>query len=39
VQKDTGWRPYPTAYPPWFDYWTLLGKSPPADTTVPLVLK
>ena len=39
VQKDTGWRPYPTAYPPWYDYWTLLGKSPPADTTVPLLLK
>jgi len=37
IQKDTAWRPYPTNYPPLYDYWATVGKQAPADTTVPLV--
>jgi ABC-type transport system substrate-binding protein len=37
IQKDVGWRPYPTAYPPFYDYWALQGKKVPSEATVPLV--
>ena len=39
VQRDTGWRPYPNLYPVWYDYWSLQGKPPPSDPTVPLILQ
>jgi peptide/nickel transport system substrate-binding protein len=38
VQKDIGWRPYPTAYPPFYDYWPQIGKSAPTETSIPLIL-
>jgi peptide/nickel transport system substrate-binding protein len=39
VQKDSAWRPYPTNYPPLYDYWAMVGKQAPRDATVPLVAK
>src|SRR5215208_1558970 len=39
AQKDVAWRPYPTNYPPLYDYWASVRKQAPADTTVPLVAK
>jgi len=38
VQKDLAWRPYPTAYPPFYDYWPTIGKKAPTEATIPLVL-
>lgn len=39
TQKSTGWRPYPTTYVPWYDYWQLQGKQAPRDPQVSLLQK
>jgi peptide/nickel transport system substrate-binding protein len=38
TQKDVGWRPYPTSYPFYYDYWAMLGKKTPSEATIPLIL-
>src|SRR5215212_1580700 len=38
TQKDIGWRPYPTSYPFYYDYWAMLGKKAPSEATIPLLL-
>jgi ABC-type transport system substrate-binding protein len=38
TQKDVGWRPYPTSYPFYYDYWAMLGKKTPSEATIPLLL-
>jgi peptide/nickel transport system substrate-binding protein len=37
VQKDTGWRPYPAAFPTYDDYWHRTGRKAPESPTVPSV--
>jgi peptide/nickel transport system substrate-binding protein len=37
IQKSSGWRPYPSDYPVYYDRWALLGKQAPTATTVPLL--
>jgi ABC-type transport system substrate-binding protein len=37
IQRATGWRPYPSDYPVYYDRWGLLGKQAPAASTVPLI--
>jgi peptide/nickel transport system substrate-binding protein len=37
TQKDIAWRPYPTNYVVFYDYWKLLGQQAPRDPAVPLV--
>ena len=37
IQKDTGWRPYPAAFPTYDDYWHRTGRKAPESPTVPSV--
>ena len=37
IQKDTAWRPYPSAFPSYDDYWHRTGRKAPESPTVPLV--
>jgi len=37
IQQATGWRPYPSDYPVYYDRWALLGKQAPTASTVPLI--
>ncbi|MBI4494952.1 MAG: ABC transporter substrate-binding protein [Chloroflexi bacterium] len=39
IQKDTAWRPYPTGYPLYYDYWPSIGKKAPSDPAIPLVFE
>ena len=39
IQKDTTWRPYPSAFPFYDDYWQRTGRKSPENPTVPLVPK
>jgi peptide/nickel transport system substrate-binding protein len=39
TQKDIAWRPYPTNYPVFYDYWKLNGIQAPRDPNVPLVFQ
>jgi peptide/nickel transport system substrate-binding protein len=37
TQKDIAWRPYPTNYVVFYDYWKMIGQQAPRDPAVPLV--
>jgi peptide/nickel transport system substrate-binding protein len=37
TQKDIAWRPYPTNYVVFYDYWKMIGQQAPRDAAVPLV--
>jgi peptide/nickel transport system substrate-binding protein len=39
IQKDTVWRPYPSAFPMYDDYWQRVGRKAPDSPTVPSVPK
>ena len=36
AQKDTGWRPYPTNYVVFYDYWKMIGQQAPASWRSPV---
>src|SRR3954452_3001084 len=37
TQKDIAWRPYPTNYVVFYDYWKMIGQQAPREPAVPLV--
>lgn len=37
IEKATGYRPYPTVYPRWYDHWALNGLTAPSAPAVPLI--
>ena len=37
TQKDIAWRPYPTNFVVFYDYWKMIGQQAPHDPVVPLV--
>ena len=37
TQKDIAWRPYPTNFVVFYDYWKMIGQQAPRDPVVPLV--
>ncbi|HEY7060689.1 MAG TPA: ABC transporter substrate-binding protein [Chloroflexota bacterium] len=39
TQKDIAWRPYPTNYVVFYDYWKMVGVQAPRDPAVPPVRK